>query len=126
MAYGTNEPGFVADLRSAFDVWRVHPLLPIVTVVVTALGTLNTAGGSANPVLTVLGLPFGLFLLGFVGTTRVWYVRAWRGESMPLREVWLISWQFLGRMFRLALLGAIPMVAIALLVFPLLHPVGDA
>jgi len=52
-----------------------------------------------------------LFEFGFAGTQRVWFLRAHRKQQMTRKEVWRMTWSFLGRYFVLTLLF-IPVIAL--------------
>src|SRR4051812_20573405 len=57
VAYDGAGPGFLADLRVAVATWRAHPMLPLVTVGLTALTSVNEATGSDSPAIPGLLLP---------------------------------------------------------------------
>jgi hypothetical protein len=59
---------------------------------------------------TLVGLAAELFLVGFVGAQRIWFVRNLRGHSLEPNEVWVLSWRFFWRFVRLGLLAAIALV----------------
>jgi hypothetical protein len=48
-----------------------------------------------------------VFLVGFVGTQRVWFLRNLRGLPFNAREAWSLSWSFFGRFLCLDLLGTL-------------------
>ena len=63
-----------------------------------------------HPLLGVLGLVYflaSLFLAGFYGTQRLWFLRARRGEHMDRSVVWRISWAYFGRFFTLGLISSV-------------------
>lgn len=109
------EPGFLDDVGAAWRVWLAHPLLPLITAVLWLPSLLPGALG-------VLALPFGLFLLGWNGTQRIWYLRAFRGRSIDASEGWRFTWRFFGRHLVAALAIALPIM----LVFMLPVIVGQA
>jgi hypothetical protein len=59
---------------------------------------------------TLFGLAAEVFLIGFVGAQRVWFVRKLRSRSLEPNEVWTLSWKFFWRFVRLGLLAAIALV----------------
>jgi hypothetical protein len=60
-----------------------------------------------------------VFLIGFVGAQRVWFLRKLRGVPFEAREAWTVPWKFFGRFLCLDLLGA-------LLVIPIVVPLAIA
>ena len=51
----------------------------------------------------IISLPAELFLAGFVGTQRIWYLRAFRGDQFDTTEIWPLSWAFFLRYAALAI-----------------------
>jgi hypothetical protein len=126
-AASSSEPGFRDDLRLSLSAWRAAPAMPTLTAALAALASLPIvfAGhpGAATATSFLL-LPVSLFILGFRGTARVWFVRVWQGNAMSLGEVWTLSWRFLGRMLVLGLLVAIPYAAALGIFYGAIYPAG--
>lgn len=118
---------FTQDLARAFRVWRTTPLLPlssiIIMVVDRALYSVTTPGPvGSGQVPEVTGLVRGLllgwivllvsvfFTSGWVGTERVWYLRAYRGKAMRPGELWRLTRAFIFRYVVLGLLVFVPMI----------------
>jgi hypothetical protein len=96
---------FGADLRQALGVWSKQPLLPIISVL---WWTVPVRGYGDDAVTIVLGIVTFL-AVGWPGTEREWYRRAFTGAGLAPSEILPTTWHFFGRFFRLALL-AIPFV----------------
>ncbi|MEX0991518.1 MAG: hypothetical protein WD004_04525 [Actinomycetota bacterium] len=98
--------GFFRDLGSALAVWARFPALPLITMSL-AVGTQLTG------MTTVLFLPTVVLATAgvtWMGVERSWYVAAWRGERVAVRDVteWMMLhfWPFV----RLVMLMGIVMV----------------
>jgi hypothetical protein len=91
---------FGADLRQALAVWSRQPLLPVISVL---FWTLPSGVSTNDAVYFVLAVVVILFL-GWPGTEREWYRRAFAGENFPPSEIWPTSRRFFGPFFRLGLL----------------------
>lgn len=94
-AASEKDPGFFTYLRRSLAEWRRHPRLPLVTLAVAGLTSVPAEGGSGIIAFAAL-----LFSIGWPGTQRIWYLRAFRGKPMPPGDVWSLSWRFFGRHFR--------------------------
>jgi hypothetical protein len=90
---------FGADFRKAVAVFPKQPLLPAISFSYWMLSVLITD----EVVSLVLIIPTVLFL-GWAGTEREWYRRAFVGEDFSPSEIWPTSRGFFGRFFRLGLL----------------------
>jgi hypothetical protein len=100
----------VGDLKQAARVWRRYPLLPVATVVVSSFLCL----GSASHGLAALVALVALLLVGWPGTERLFYLRAWQGEGLRLRELPAVTLRFFGRFFLLGLLTLLAYLVLAL------------
>jgi hypothetical protein len=67
----------------------------------------------------LLSFAVEVFLIGFVGAQRVWFLRKLRGIHFEAREAWTVPWRFFGRFLCLDLLGT-------LLVIPIVVPLAIA
>lgn len=133
-------PGFRQNLTQSMRVWRAHPLLPVLSLLVFAgimvvrysvlLGSGATARcvfhvprppgchAVSSPVLGLLEFldwPVVLFSVGFVGVERIWYLRAFRGLPMRAGEIWTMAWRFFWRFAALGLVFLLPLVPVAIL-----------
>jgi hypothetical protein len=99
---------FRADLLASLGVWRRFPALPIISVV---LFTIPVIVPARDP-LSLLLLPITLFSVGWVGTQRIWYLRAFRGESISRHELWELTSRFFWPFVRLGLLTVLPVAPI--------------
>jgi hypothetical protein len=91
---------FGADLRQAIAVWPRQPLLPIISMLWWTL-PVDVSGNDA--LLIALGIVMILFL-GWPGTEREWYRRAFAGEILHPSEIWPTNRRFFGPFLRLGLL----------------------
>jgi hypothetical protein len=89
------EPSFGADVSSALGAWRRFPWLPIVSVLI------GVAAQLPGP-LAVLGAVVVIAGIGWVGTERIAYLRAFRGKSMTVSDLSRFTREYIGRY---ALLG---------------------
>jgi hypothetical protein len=98
---------FRRDLGQAAGVLVSDPLLPALTAVLVggavALGRLGHGW-------TVLVLPLDLFLLGFAGTQRVWFLRGFRFRSLDPGEIWPMTLAFIPRFLALSLVTGVSLV----------------
>lgn len=102
---------FRRDLGQSAGVIVSHPMLPALTAALAGAAVgLGRLGGPWD----LLGLPIMLFLAGFAGTQRVWFVRGLRFRAVDADEVLPLTLAFLPRFFLLGLLVA-PVYAGALL-----------
>lgn len=58
-----------------------------------------------------LGVAFGLFGVGWLGTQRIWFQRLLAGRGLSPSEVWQLSWRYLGRFLALGVIVGIPVFA---------------
>jgi hypothetical protein len=106
-------PNLVAALRA----WRRHPFLPALSLLVWAAPALLP---SESPWDIVAGA-LAVLLVGYPGTERIWYQRAFVGQAMSPREIWRSLWRFFWPFLRLAILVGILMFMVSLpvqLTFP--------
>ena len=97
---------FVRNLIASVRVWRRHPLLPLLSLLIWAFPVPD------EPAFAWLVLPILLFTVGWVGTERIWYLRAFRGHEISPGEVWKFTWAFFGRYLRVGFLVFIPFIPI--------------
>jgi hypothetical protein len=90
------------NLRWSLRAWGQGPWFVVLTVVLQ--GAIVALAGKVS----ILVLPLELFLVGFVGTERIFYLRVYRGNRLNWREVVPITWRFLGRFIVLGLIVVIP------------------
>jgi hypothetical protein len=91
---------FRRDLGQAAGVLVSDPLLLALTAVLTG-------GAVALDRLghwwTAPALALDLFLMGFAGTQRVWFLRGFRDRSLKLAEIWPMTLRFIPRFLLLGL-----------------------
>jgi hypothetical protein len=96
-------------------VWRAQPALPVMT---TAYAAVSAWGASGSAAATAGGLVAFVFL-GWVGSERLWYLRAFTGRRLRVREALRSALHYWGRCFVLGLL-------VSLLSLPLTVPAWPA
>jgi hypothetical protein len=106
----TTADDFIADLRTALSVWSRQPLLPILSIVVWTV----PAAVPSTGLITYFGLLWALFFVGWPGTERAWYARAFAGREFPRADIWRATRGYANPFFRLALIVT-PFVIVAAL-----------
>jgi hypothetical protein len=108
---GTTEPAwpsFKRDLWASVEAIGAAPWLVVVTI------GLSVASYFAERFVWV-GLPLGIFGVGFLGTQRVWFERALHGEQLSWREVASTTKSLVRPFFVLALLVGLVLTPFVLL-----------
>jgi Fe-S cluster assembly iron-binding protein IscA len=122
--------GFRDSIARSLTVWRLHPLLPVLSAVLlvllpseavaVALSTPARALVASSPVspYALLAVPLAASIpaIGWAGTEQIWYLRAFRGKRIRPEELWSFTWSFFWRYLRLLLLfglvsGALKVIA---------------
>ena len=111
---------YCTDLKwSASTLWS-SPQLVIVSLGIIAIFDLSTRQIIRPAAVTgLLVLAVEVFLVGFIGAQRVWFLRKLRGVRFDAREMWTLPWSFFGRFLCLDLLVtliAIPFFVPAILI----------
>lgn len=94
------DPGFFDDLGRAVGVCRANPALPALT---TLFAIAVAYSSSAAPAHTV-GALVSLLLLGWVGSERLWFLRAYSGRTLSVRSALRVSMDYWPRVMCLGLL----------------------
>jgi len=103
---------FGGDLRQALGVWQRQPLLPLISILFWTVPAAAYGNDAAYVVISIVTIVF----LGWPGTERVWYRRAFAGETFAPSEIWPTSRRFFGPFLRLGLL-LMPVVFPLLIVY---------
>lgn len=118
---------FFADLGLSLAAWRRAPMLPVSAVALNILllapALLSPVIAPSNPrtasptlavllVLSCLNLAVLAFYIGSLGTQRVWYVHAFRGETLTPGEFFRLTLGFIGRFSVLGVVVAIPYLVV--------------
>ena len=119
---------FAQDLRHALKAWKAQPRLPVLALAIEGGPYIVTAitywligypacnsmrGDGCGPLLPAMPwvtLIFTIVFLGWYGTERIWYMRAFRGQPLERGEFWPLTSAFRGRFFVLGVLAALAMV----------------
>lgn len=100
----------IGDLARAWRVWRRHPGLPLGSAAVAAAVALSAAPGPAGG----LGTLVALLTVGWVGTERLWYLRAWHADGLRAGALAPATLRYLGRFLLLGLGAGVAYVLLAL------------
>ncbi len=110
------------DLKWSARALIASPWLVVIPLVLAAGFELGIRRVHPVALWTLVLIVFEVFLVGFTGTERVWFLRRLRNARMWPREVWTLSWHFFGRFLLLGifvgLLAAIAFVPVAIATFP--------
>ena len=98
-------PQYRADLAASLRAWATYPLVPALTAIFALLTLLP-------PPWTWLTLPVGIFAIGWPGTERMLYLRAYRGLPLLRSELLSLTRAFIGRFFVLGVVATIAMSGI--------------
>lgn len=114
---------FFGDVRAAFRVWRRFPILPAVSVGIFVISTGFRSGWAALLSFLVL-----LFMAGWVGTERMFYLRGFRGKPMAVGEALRFTRAYIGRYMWLGIVTMLPLIAIYIVIAAVSDapPFGDA
>lgn len=105
----SEDPGFVADCRQALRAWKAFPQLPIISA---ALGL----GVFLPSYLGLIVVVMSIFELGWHGTSRILYLRAFRGKPAKGSELWAMTKAYIGRFFVAGLLIGVPFAILFVIV----------
>lgn len=140
---GVPSTRFAEDLRASASALRQNPWLPALTFLIFAgpavfnaialvasgydpacYGEFRPPEGCVEPktvaaagIASLISFPLALISVGWIGSERIWFLRAFRGGRMTPGEAFRLLWQFWGRYFRLGLLfavGYVPVLIVAL------------
>jgi hypothetical protein len=103
------DPGFVHDIVESLRVWGSYPLLPVASLLVWALPSLVVSSRA----WAWVGLLAVLVGVGWPGTERMWYLWAFQGRTISLRDVVRFTRAYFWRFAKLGLLVGIPLVTLA-------------
>jgi Protein of unknown function (DUF2510) len=106
---------FFGDVRWAFRSWGGR----LWFVAFTLLLACAAAAAYSNRRTSLIGALIVLFYVGFFGTQRIWYLRAYRNEQFEGRDVWRFTRSFFAQFLGLDLLCAIPTLLVIVLWFAL-------
>jgi hypothetical protein len=91
---------FREDVARAFGVWRAVPALPLLTITFAALAAWGTSEWTGHILAALVSIVF----LGWVGSERLWYLRAFTGRSLSVRAALSASFSYWPRLLCLSLL----------------------
>jgi hypothetical protein len=96
----TAEPGFVDDVRRAVSVCRASPALPALTTLFAVAVAYSISSAPGHTVGALIGIVF----LGWVGSERLWFLRAYNGRALSARTALRASMDYWPRLVCLTLL----------------------
>lgn len=91
---------FGPDLVAAVRAWQRHPFLPALSLLVWAAPCLLPS----ESLWDVVAVALAVLLVGYPGTERIWYQRAFAGQAMSPREIWRSLWRFFWPFLKLTIL----------------------
>lgn len=91
---------FRADLAAALAAWRLGPAIPLISVALAVASLIPEPG-------FWLLMPLGAFGVGWPGTERLFYLRAFRGLPILRPELWRATWSYFGRFFTLGVAATV-------------------
>ena len=109
---------FFSDITFSLKAWRRAPYLPLAAPVFILISNLLFQGDEPPAFMAVLALPLvilAIFFIGWLGTERMVYVAAWRGQTLGFRELTKLTSRYIGRFFLLGIITA-PITVIPYLV----------
>lgn len=106
----TKDESLGPNLVAALRVWRRHPFLPALSVLVWAGPCLLP---NESP-WDVVAVALVVLLVGYPGTERIWYQRAFEGQAMSPREIWRSLWRYFWPFLRLAIIVGLVMTVVSL------------
>ncbi|MEA2647072.1 MAG: hypothetical protein QOE92_2155 [Chloroflexota bacterium] len=112
---GPEKDSLISDLRLAVGALAADPRLPLLTLLLYGLWAIPylLVGTGGSSYLAFVSIPVLLFMTGFYGTQRIWYLRVFRGQHLGAREVWTTSWAMFRRFAIVGIVVGLPYIAIA-------------
>ena len=104
------DESFGPNLVDALRAWRQHPFLPALSVLVWAAPCLLPRESPWD----VAAVALAVLLVGYPGTERMWYRRAFEGQEMTPREIWRSLWRFFWPFLRQAILVGLLVIIVSL------------
>ena len=101
---------FGTDLVAALRAWQRHPFLPALSLFVWAAPGLLPSESPWDLVAVV----FFILFVGYPGTERIWYQRAFMGQAMSRDDVWRSPRRFFWPFLRLAILVGLLIIMVSL------------
>ncbi|MBK5308003.1 MAG: hypothetical protein JJD92_15060 [Frankiaceae bacterium] len=93
------QAGFVDDVRAALGVWRRFPALPLLTTLFAVIAAAASSTWAGAPLAGLIAV----FFLAWVGSERLWYLRAFTGRTLSPGAAVRASFAYWGRFFCLFL-----------------------
>jgi hypothetical protein len=109
------------DLKTSARLLWASPFLVLLTAALFAALDLGARRAQPKALWALSELAAGIFLVGFAGTERVWFVRKLRRATIQSSEVWNLSWRFFWRFVRLGLLASIVYIPAVVVVIATTH-----
>jgi Protein of unknown function (DUF2510) len=94
------------DLKTSARLLWASPFLVLLSAALFAALELGARRAPPRALWALAELAAGVFLVGFAGIERVWFVRKLRKARIQPGEVWALSWRFFWRFVRLGLFDA--------------------
>jgi hypothetical protein len=101
---------FTQDVARAFGVWREVPALPTLTVLFAVCAAWGSSRWTGHLVAAFVSLAF----LGWVGSERLWDLRAFTGRTLSVRTALSVSFSYWPRLVCLSLLVGVVMIPLSI------------
>jgi len=101
---------FTQDVARAFGVWRAVPALPLLTITFAVCAAWGTSRWTGHIVAALVSVVF----LGWVGSERLWYLRAFTGRTLSVRAALSVSFSYWPRLLCLSLLVGVVTVPLSI------------
>jgi hypothetical protein len=101
---------FIEDIARAFSVWRSVPALPLITVTFAVCAAWSTSWWTGHVVAAIVSIVF----LGWVGSERLWYLRAFTGRRLSVRAALSVSFSYWPRLLCLGLLVGVVTIPLSI------------
>lgn len=106
------DPGFAADLRTALAVWRRSPWMPVAGVLLALVESLPYMFVHSDGLVFVITMPTLIVASAWPGVERLWYLRAFRGDRLRIRETRRLVGAYFWRYAVLGLVVFVPVVIV--------------
>lgn len=113
---------FGADVRRAVEVCRSTPALPALTTVFAVLTAWGSSQARGHALVGLIGLAF----VGWVGSERLWFLRAYSGRTLSVGSALRASISYWPRVVVLSLLVAVVALPLGLPIIVVIVHAGAA
>jgi hypothetical protein len=101
---------FTQDVVRALGVWRATPALPLLTVTFAVCAAWSSSRWTGHILAALVTVAF----LGWAGSERLWYLRAFTGRTLSVRAALSVSFSYWPRLLCLSLLVGVVTVPLSI------------